>query len=69
MSENMEAILEAFRQLTICKNCLIVFEATVIENNDGIDVQLNATQINQLKQDFAAARTECKTQLDSVSAS
>ena len=69
MSENMEALQEAQRQLQIMKRCVLVFEATVIENEDGINVQLTEPQISQLVQDFVEARAECKAQMDSVSAS
>ena len=67
MSANMEALIEAGRLLVTMKKCVTVYEATVIANNDGIEVQLSSEQVTQLKQDFAAARAACIAELNKVS--
>ena len=66
MSENIENIQEAIKQINICNQCVRQYEATKIMLGGGVEIDIPAAIISQLKQKFVAARSECKAALDAI---
>jgi hypothetical protein len=66
MSANSEALQAAKRLMGKMVRYVQIYEAGVFGDPDVFEITLTPTQINDLKAEFAIARTACKTELDKV---
>lgn len=66
MSDNLIALEEAARQLTIMMKLVKVFESGVITNIEDLNLDLSEAQIATLVGNFATARTTCIAELNKV---
>lgn len=68
MSENIDNMQEAIRQINICNKAVRLYEAAKIIVDDDVEITIPEAKIALLKAKFAAARTACKNALNSITA-
>ena len=68
MSDNINKMQEAINAINICNRCVDLYEAGKEALAAGIEMDIPAEKVTELKQAFAAARTACKAALDAITA-
>jgi len=66
MSDNIDNMQEAIKQINICNRCVRAYEDTKIIIAEE-EIEIPDEIITALKQRFVAARTACKNALNAVS--
>lgn len=67
MSENMEKAQAAIKLVSKMIGLIEIYESGILTGPVGVQYQLSAPQITQLKQEFASSRTECIALLNGIS--